>query len=225
MRRLATLASLLILSAAPAVAVPKPHVVGFGRWQLANWLVGPDEDKSQELRIRPLFVDGKIKEFTTGLQHEITERLFVVRRVFHLNDSLPNEKASSPRWLWQRGGWVLVDRVTGRIAPLTLADFDTYSSVGEWYRDYIAYCGVSEDGTKLFAIVVQVGRRKPWLRKPLGPPEAMDTPDSACATPIWERRPARVTFSPKNGQQMIFSIRRRTIDLVNDGSDEDEASE
>jgi hypothetical protein len=34
-----------------------------------------------------------------------------------------------------------------------------------------------------------------------------------------------VTFSPKNGQQMIFSIRRRTIDLVNDGSDEDEASE
>ncbi|HWX93992.1 MAG TPA: hypothetical protein VNY29_15295 [Terriglobales bacterium] len=49
------------------------------------------------------------------------------------------------------------------------AGVDPFYSTASWYRDYIAYCGVSDDGTKLFAIVAQLGRRKLILKKPLGP--------------------------------------------------------
>jgi hypothetical protein len=209
----------------PAFAVPKSHVIAFGKWQAARWLVGASEENPVELKIRPLFVDAKLREYTTGLSHEVTERLFVVRRVFHLNDSLPDDKVSSPRWLWQRGGWLLVDRLTGRISPLNLADFDTYASGAAWYRDYIAYCGVSEDGAKLFAVVMQLGRRKPILHKLLGDPEAINAPDSACALPVWQRQPSRVSFIQQNGQQLVFSVRRRTLDIVNDTGSEDEDTE
>src|SRR5439155_15277639 len=69
-----------------------------------------------------------------------------------------------PRWYWQRGGWLLMDRVTGRVAPINLPDFEPLYSAASWYRDYIAYCGVSDDGRKLYAIVAQLGRRKPVLK-------------------------------------------------------------
>ena len=42
----------------------------------------------------------------------MTDRSFVVRRVLRLNDSLPGDKTG--HWVWQRGPWLLVDRVTGR---------------------------------------------------------------------------------------------------------------
>ena len=94
-----------------------------------------------------------------GAPHEITERLFVVRRAFRVNDTLPGDEAAAPGWVWQRGGWLLVDRLTGHISAIALPEFDPYYSVASWYRDYAAYCGVSDDGKKLFAIVFQVGRR------------------------------------------------------------------
>jgi hypothetical protein len=56
----------------------------------------------------------------------------------------------------------------GHISAIALPEFDPYYSVASWYRDYAAYCGVSDDGKKIFAIVFQVGRRKPVLKKPLG---------------------------------------------------------
>ena len=65
------------------------------------------------LKIRPLLVDGAVKEWTTGDAHDVTERSFVVRRVFRLNDSLPGDKLG--HWVWQRGPWLLVDRVTGHV--------------------------------------------------------------------------------------------------------------
>jgi len=49
-------------------------------------------------------------------------------------------------------------------------EFGSYYSVASWYRDYVAYCGVSDDGKKLYAVVFQVGRRKPVLKKPLARP-------------------------------------------------------
>ena len=56
--------------------------------------------------------------------------------------------------------------MTGRIAPANLPDFDvTYSEVS-WYRDYAAYCGISDDGKQIYAVVAQINRRKPvvkWL--------------------------------------------------------------
>jgi hypothetical protein len=116
--------------------------------------------------------DTRLKEYTTGTPHELTDRLFLVRRALRANDALPTESASAKatRWQWQRGGWLLVDRVTGRVSQLNLPEFDPFYSTASWYRDYIAYCGVSEDGKKLYAVVAQVGRRKPILKKDAGEP-------------------------------------------------------
>ena len=164
------------------MAAAKPHVITFGKSTQVKWLAGADENTPLELRVRALYVDGKLREFTIGSPHEITERLFVVRRAFRVNDSLPDEAAQ--RWLWQRGGWVLVDRVTGRITPLNLPEFDPYHSVASWYRDYVAYCGVSDDNQKLYALVMELGRRKPVLRKELKDAVLDDKPDSVCQPPI-----------------------------------------
>jgi hypothetical protein len=80
----------------------------------------------------------------------------------------PRNPRKRPHWRWQRGGWLRVDRVTGRISQIPLPEFDPYYSTASWYRDYVAYCGVSEDGEKLFVIVAQLGRRKPIFKKALG---------------------------------------------------------
>jgi hypothetical protein len=137
---------------------------------------------------------------------EITERLFAVRRTFRVNDSLPGDTAAAPGWVWQRGGWLLADRVTGHISAIALPEFDPYSSVASWFRDYAAYCGVSDDSKKLFA-VFQVGRRKPVLKKPLGDIGGDDAPDSECPAPVWERRPIRVTLEPDENQKSTYSVR------------------
>ena len=179
----------------PMFAVPKPHVISFGKWTAAKWYVGP-QAKPLDVKIRALYVDTRLKEFTTGLPHEVTDRLFVVRRMFRLNDTLPTETAMTTKWTWERGGWLLVDRVTGRVAQLTLPEFDSFYSTPSWYRDYVAYCGVSDDGKKLFAMVAQLGRRKPILKKALGDADGDDVPDSECPAPVWQRLPIRVTFEP-----------------------------
>ncbi|HEY6370124.1 MAG TPA: hypothetical protein VIX37_06075 [Candidatus Sulfotelmatobacter sp.] len=74
-----------------------------------------------------------MKEYVLDTPHEVTARLFVVRCVFRVNDSLPED--SAPRWQWQRGGWLLVDRLTGRVSPINLAAFDAYYSGARRYRD------------------------------------------------------------------------------------------
>src|SRR6266436_3411752 len=106
-----------------AFAVPKPHVISFGRWTMAKWYVGP-QAKALDVKIRALYVDARLKEYTTGMPHEVTDRLFVVRRMFRLNDTLPSETAATTQWTWERGGWLLVDRVTGRVTQITLPEFD-----------------------------------------------------------------------------------------------------
>jgi hypothetical protein len=150
------------------------------------------------LKVRPLFLDTRLKEYTTGTPHELTDRLFVVRRAFRVNDALPTESASAKatRWQWQHGGWLQVDRVTGRVSQLNLPEFNPFYSTASWYRDYIAYCGVSENGKKLYAVVAQVGRRKPILKKDAGEPAGTDDPDSECPPPVWERNPCESRFSP-----------------------------
>jgi hypothetical protein len=218
---------LLWLWKSECYAVPKPHVISFGKWISAKW---PDAtgQKMLELKVRPLFVDTRLKEYTTGAPHELTDRLFVVRRAFRLNDALPTENANAnpnlntPRWQWQRGGWILVDRLTGRVAQLNLPEFDFFYSASSWYRDYIAYCGVSDDGKKLYAVVAQVGRRKPILKKDAGEPSAADDPDSECPPPVWERTPMRVTFQPGHDQKLVFNIRNRVVDVVNDSEEPEE---
>ena len=46
-----------------------------------------------------------------------------------------------------------------------LPEFDSFYSAASWYRDYVAYCGVGDDGKKTYAMVAQISRRKPVLKK------------------------------------------------------------
>ena len=213
--------AVLLLVTTVAVAAPKAHVVTFGKWTTVKW---PDAggQKATDLKIRPLVIDGRVKEYTAGSVHEVTDRTFAVQRAFRLNDTLPGE--SGGRWVWQRGGWLLVDRASGRASQLSLPEFDPFYSSASWYRDYVAYCGISDDGKKLFAVVAQVGRRKPVLKKLLGEPAGEDEPDSECAPPKWERNPTRVTFEPDDTQKIVFSVRGRVVDVMNQ-TDEEEAEE
>ena len=109
----------LVLFTGPAQGATKPHVVSFGKWTSIKWCVGADEGKCLDLKVRALYVDSRVKEFTLGTPHDITERLFVVRRAFRVNDSLPAETVFPPRWVWQRGGWLLVDRMTAHVSAIS----------------------------------------------------------------------------------------------------------
>ena len=235
--RLLILIELLFFFQGSAAAASKPHILTFGMWTIVQWI--PDSSTFSEddarfaspltLKIRPLLVDAHVKEFTLGAVHEITDRLFVVRRVFRINDSLPQESTGPPHWQWQRGGWLLVDRVTGHISPINLPDFDVVDSAANWYRDYAAYCGVSDDGKKLYAVVAQINRRKPLLRKLLEDPRSRNTgtkdaADSACPVPTWQRNPSRVSFEPIAGPKQTFAIRGHSVDLVAEEEEDEEAS-
>jgi len=211
---------LLVLVSAAALGASKPHVITLGKWKTIKCCAGANEAECVDLKVRALFVDGRARESTVGAAHEITERLFVVRRAFRVNDNLPDDTAT--HWVWQRGGWLLVDRMTGRISSLSLPEFETCYSVASWYRDYVAYCGVSDDGKKLFAIVFQVGRRKPVLKKALGDAGGDDAPDSECPAPAWQRRPVRVTFEPDESRKSTYAVRGHAADLVNDDDGEEE---
>ena len=211
-----------VFFAGMAHSAPKIHVIAFGKWITAPWVGGAGSDgKVHTIRIRALIVDGRVKEYALGASHEVTERLFVVRRVFRVNDGLPED--SAPRWEWQRGGWLLVDRITGRISVINLPEFDALYSVASWYRDYVAYCGVADDGKKTYAVVAQLSRRKPVLKKALAEGVAEDAaPDSACPAPVWQRGPVRVSFQAAGGVKETYAIRGHIVDVVNDAEEEDD---
>jgi len=225
---------LIVIQSSAALAATKPHVITFGKWITVQCIpesgTNTENDKPLILKARPLLVDARVKEFTLGLPHDVTDRLFVVRRAFRVNDSLPQESTSPPHWQWERGGWLLVDRATGRITPINLPEFDVVYSATSWYRDFAAYCGVGDDGKKMYAVVAQISRRKPILKKPIEGQNIADketkdaTPDSACPTPVWQRTPTRVTFEPAGAPKQTFAIRGHTVDLVTDEEDDEEAS-
>lgn len=178
-----------------------------------------DDSASIEVKIRTLLVDARVKEFTLGPVHEVTEQMFVVQRIYRLNDSLPGEAA--PRWRWQRGGWLLVNKSSGKVQPLLLPQSDRETSSVAWFRDYAAYCGISEDGKKLLAIVAQIGRRKPLLKKEVG--DGAESGGQECEMPVWQRSPARVTFSMPKSQTFTYVTNSRIVDPRPD--EEDSAEE
>jgi hypothetical protein len=207
------------LGPASALAASKPHVITFGKWTAVKSSTDLDQNRSDDLKVRAVYVDGRLKEFTFGIPHEVTEQLFVVRRVVRVNDTLPQEAAATPRWSWQRSGWLVVNRNTGHISQASLPEFDPDSSSSTWYRDYVAYCGISDDGRKLSALVMQLGRRKPILKKPLG--EAANDEDAECAPPSWQRAPTRVSFVSKADQKFTFAVRGHTVEVVSDDDSEE----
>lgn len=199
-------------------AATKVHVIAFGKWMSVQWQQDAT-GKIQPLKVRALVVDGHIREYSIGAPHEVTERLFVVQRAFRVNDSLPED--STLRWQWQRGGWLLVDRLTGRVSSISLPGFDNFYSAASWYRDYVSYCAVSDDGKKVSATVVQLNRRRPVLKKVLSG-VALDEarPDSTCPAPVWQRSPARVSFETSAGGKQTFAIRGFVADVVSSEDDE-----
>ena len=200
-----------ILLAATGLAAPKTHSVVLGGWTTVKWVSSDDDQaKPVDLKVRPLIVDERTKEWITGSVHEVTERTFVAQRVYRLNDSLPQESGAI-HWRWERGTWLLIDRVTGKVQAINLPLFDAYASSVSWFRDYAAYCGTSDDGKKQFAVVAQLGRRKPLLKRELAGKESAG--NELCPAPVWARNPARVTFAPAV-QAFTYTIEDRAVDIA-----------
>jgi hypothetical protein len=138
--------------------------------------------------------------------------------MFRLNDSLPQE-AGPAHWRWERGGWLLVDRVSGKVQQIILPEFAPSLSLVNWFRDYAAYCGVAADGAKVLAIIVQLGKRKALLKKAIGD---AGTQTSICPAPVWQRTPVRVIFQTNAEQKLIFSVKSRAGDVATEDENEGE---
>ncbi len=81
-----------------ASAAPRQHTITFGAWMPVKWFVGPAEDKAQDIKVRALYVDSKLREFTLGDPHDVTDHVFVVRRAYRVNDALPDDPKAAPKW-------------------------------------------------------------------------------------------------------------------------------
>ncbi len=226
------LAPLLVLSCSSnllaAPAVPKSHIVTLGPARKVPYTppdaarAAPSQDALQ-LKIRPLFVDGRQREWTTGETHDVTDRSFTVRRALHINDSLPAD--SSDHWVWQPGPWLLVDRSTGHVTALHLPDFDPLVSDAIWFRDYAAYCGVAQTAKGgLYAVVAQIGARKAVMQKQIAPwPPSLAQParlTPPCQPASWQRQPMRVTIQLTGGDPVTFDIVGGSS-IVEEGDGED----
>jgi len=226
---------LALFQTPPAYAAPPPakvHVVALGAARKVPYtppFTPPDASPpggpakpadALTLKVRPLTVDGRQKEWTTGDAHDVTDRSFTVRRAMRLNDQLPGDPA--PRWNWQPGPWLLVDRNTGHITALHLPDFDDGISDAVWFRDYAAYCGTAATVKGgLFAIVAQLGTRRAVVSKQIGkwPQAAPLTP--VCNPAQWQRLPLRVTLQPTGGEAMTFDV-VGAASLIEEGDAEDD---
>jgi hypothetical protein len=221
---IAAIAALAVLTVGVAsqAAPRKAHAVVLGAVKHVPYSKAGDPAGAatgeDSLKIRALRVDGALKEWTTGDAHDVTDRSFLVRRAIHLNDALPADKAG--QWVWQRGPWLMIDRVTGRVTPLKLPDYDPGVSQVSWFRDYGAYCGVTATGKSLYAVVAQLTVRKPMLAKKLAAFNPQDHPDPTCGAPDWQREPMQVTFHPTGKDAVSFAIVPGSAVLVEDSSDE-----
>jgi len=216
-----------------AAATAKTHSVTLGAVRRVPYLA-PDQPaaaatlagaaaKSSEdalsLKIRPLLLDGRQKEWTTGEFHDVTDRSFTIRRALRLNDALPGDAAV--HWIWQPGPWLLVDRVTGHITALHLPEFDPLVSQVVWFRDYAAYCGIATTAKgALLAIVAQIGARKAVVQKPLAPWPQPEHATPVCQPPQWQRQPMRVTLQATGGPPLTFEV-VGSVALVEEGENEE----
>jgi hypothetical protein len=213
---------LLLAFLCPGVAgAVKIHTVTLGGVRRVTY-TPPEasaDTKAESLRVRPLMVDGRQREWTVGEIHEVTDRTLVVQRALHLNDSLPGEPT---RWSWQPGPWLMVDRTTGHVTALHLPDFDPQVSAAVWFRDYAAYCGIATTVKGgLTAVVAELGARKAVVQQKLGPWPQASAPHPVCAASTWQRTPMRATIQQTGGQAMTFDV-VGTSSLVEEGESGDD---
>ncbi len=218
------LGSALIPAPISAASTPKVHTVSLGGIRKVPFTPAeatPDtkSEESSTLKVRPLIVDGRQKEWTTGDTHDVTDRSFVIRRALRINDSLP---ADGPdKWVWQPGPWLLVDRVTGHITALHLPDFDASVSNVVWFRDYAAYCGIATSAKGgLYAVVAQIGARKAVAQKQIGKWPQPEHASPACQAPQWQRLPIRVTLRATGGEPFTLDV-VGTTSIVEEGDNDD----
>ena len=208
-----------------AASAPKVHTVALGAVRRVPWVATdatPDtkDEDTTTLKIRPLIIDTRQKEWTTGELHDVTDRTYAIRRAIRINDSLPTDAAQ--RWVWQPGPWLLVDRITGHITALHLPDFDPAVSFAVWYRDYAAYCGINTTakGSSLMAVVAQLGARRPVVARPVGKWPQPDHPHPLCQPARWQRLPMRVTVQPTGSEPSTFDV-LGTTSLIEDPDNDD----
>lgn len=218
----------LAVSASLNATPRKIHVVGLGAVKRVQYSTIGDPAGAapgeSTLKVRPLVVDGAVKEWTTGEAHDVTDRSFVVRRVLRINDQLPSESAGANRWVWQRGPWLLVDRVSGHISALKLPDYDPGVSQVSWFRDYAAYCGLTSSGKNLYAVVAQLAVHKPVLAKKISTFGSDSRNEPVCAPVQWQREPFRVTFNPAGKDAVSFEIVPGSAVLVEDSDEAPESA-
>jgi hypothetical protein len=206
-------------------AAPKAHTVTLGPFRRVPYTqpdATPDSkaDETSTLKIRPLFVDNRQKEWTTGEIHDVTDRTFTVRRALRLNDSLPSDPA--PHWIWQPGPWLSVDRVTGHITALHLPYFDAAVSDVVWFRDYAAYCGIATTVKGgLFVMVDQLGARRAVVQKQIGAWPQANHFIPVCQPAQWQRLPTRVTMKPTGGEAATYDV-VGTASILEEGDNSDE---
>jgi hypothetical protein len=215
----------VIAGAGPLLAAAKPHTVFLGAGKIVPYSLAGDPSNARpeetHLRVRPLLIDGKVKEWTTGDSHNITDRSFTIRRALRLNDALPGDK--DEHWIWQRGPWLLVDRAKGGITALRLPDYEPTVSNVIWFRDYAAYCGLSASGKELYAVVAQVAARKPILAQKLSAWSPGEKSGPACASAVWQREPLRVTFEQTGTTPVSYDLVGLSSVLVEDGNGNDDS--
>ncbi|HEX5282898.1 MAG TPA: hypothetical protein VFW30_02175 [Bryocella sp.] len=218
-------APLLVAILCPAMAhATKVHTVALGATRKVPYTppeATPDtkDDDATSLRVRPLIVDDKQREWTVGPIHEVTDRTFVVQRALHLNDGLPGEAV---HWTWQPGPWLMVDRTTGHVTALHLPDFDPQVSDVVWFRDYAAYCGIATTAKGgLMAVVAELGARKAVVQQKLSAWPQPDAPHPVCALSKWQRTPMRATIQQTGGRPMTFDV-VGVSSLIEEGEASDE---
>jgi hypothetical protein len=225
--RVGSLLLFWLIATSYSLAATKVHTVFIGSGKSVAYSAIGDPAGAlpgeKQLRVRPLLIDDKVKEWTSGESHPITDRSFVVRRALRLNDALPGEKTE--HWIWQRGPWLMVDRIKGSITALHLPDYDPAVSNVIWFRDYAAYCGLTASGKQLYAVVAQIAARKPVLAKKLSAWSPGENQPPACAAALWQREPLRITFQPSGATAVSYDLVGLSAVLVEDGDgNEDPAS-
>ena len=194
------LTATVALPAFAARAKAKPHYAALGLARSVPYSAEGDPAGARpgetKLRVRPLVVNGKVEDWTTGEIHEVTPYIFTVQSALRINDALPTDKHE--HWVWQRGPWLLVDK-RGKVKALRLPDYDVSVSDIVWFRDYAAYCGLTARGKSLYAVVARISVRRAVVSERLEKWDPAEHPSPACAAAVWQREPLAVSFAPTGG--------------------------